>query len=347
MHSRHSPTASTLTPSPSVTIRPYAPGDETAILETFNRVYDEADPEFAARPESLWRWRYLANPAGQRIQLAVDAEGQVLAQYAGIPQRARIEGERTTITQGVDSMTTSEARGLSRSTLFVRTGEAFARAHCGPVGEGDPFVWGFPVPAAHRIGERFLDYQTLRSQTALILEPGQARLPSAPLEAEETTTIDRDFTTLFRQSTNRFDVIADRTAEVLQWRYLDHPTHEYRVGTVRDPEAPSVAQLKGFAVYRRAPFLGRECGILCDWLALPDAHVPLLSWASSLAADDGDLPLVAILPPWCEEFRAFQDFGFRVRPTPLLLVGRSFDKRRDLRFWTNSWYYTLGDSDLC
>jgi hypothetical protein len=53
-----------------------------------------------------------------------------------------------------------------------------------------------------------------------------------------------------------------------------------------------------------------------------------------------------ILPPWCEDFGALQELGMRVRPTRLLLVGRSFDRRLDLGYWARRWYYTLGDTDL-
>jgi hypothetical protein len=103
-------------------------------------------------------------------------------------------------------------------------------------------------------------------------------------------------------------------------------------------------ELAGFAVYGESPFEGRPAGILCDWLAAESAYGALLAWAAELA---GERPLVAVLPPWCAEFRAFQDLGFRVRPTSLLLAGRSYDRRYDPRFWTRHWYYTMGDSDLC
>lgn len=338
------PPSSPLPDPTSVQIRPYEPGDERAILETFNRVFAEVDPGFVARSSELWRWSTLANPAGLRLRLAVDARGRVLAQYAGRPQRVLLEGAPATITQCVDSMAAPEARALSRSTLFVRTGREFALAHGGPPGHGDPFMWGFPVPAARRIGERFLGYETIRRQTALLLDGDLEPLPPSSLRAEETTTIDRSWSEFSWRVAARYGAIGERTAEVLRWRYLEHPIHCYRLAIARDLSSPTPSALLGFAVVRRAAFEGRDSLLLCDWLALPDAWAPLLAWARHLAVGR---PLLAVLPPWCEEHAAFQDLGFRVRPTRLLLVGRSFDRRRDLRFWARSWYYTLGDSDLC
>ena len=65
---------------PPLTIREYRPGDEHAILATFNRVFAQIDPTFTPRTLASWRWQFEANPSGSRIFLALTEEGAVVSQ---------------------------------------------------------------------------------------------------------------------------------------------------------------------------------------------------------------------------------------------------------------------------
>jgi hypothetical protein len=57
-------------------IRPYRPGDEHAILRTFNLVFREVcGPGYVDRTLAQWRWAWLDNPIGHRISLAVADDG--------------------------------------------------------------------------------------------------------------------------------------------------------------------------------------------------------------------------------------------------------------------------------
>jgi hypothetical protein len=133
-----------------------------------------------------------------------------------------------------------------------------------------------------------------------------------------------------------------RDARYLRWRYLEHPELEFTLHEARD----EAGHLEGFSVGRRAVFEGREAWVVCDWLARAAARGPLLRAAVEAARRAGGLPVVLVLPPWCEDFADLQALGMRVRPTRLVLVGRSFDRALDLSYWAQRWYYTLGDSDL-
>ena len=329
--------------SRAITIRSYQPGDEAQILAAFDEVFSAVDPSFEARPPELWRWRFARNPAGQRISLALDDEGRVLAQYAGAPQLARLAGERSTFTQGIDSFARSEVRSLGRRGLFVRTGEHFATNFGGRLGEGDPWMWGFPVRSARRIGERYLGYEPLREQLALVLDGAPMDAEESPGEVREIDDPGPEFDAFFETQASRFGALAERDARALRWRYIDHPVHAYRLAQYRD----AGGTLRGFAVFAIRDFDGCRVGLLCDWLVEPEACAPLVNWAASLADRAGGLALVAILPPWCEEFDQLQDLGFRARRSPLFLVGRSYDRRFRPDFWAREWYYTIGDSDLC
>ena len=70
------------------TIRPYQPGDEQAIVESFNLVFREVCGEgYVDRDLAFWRWQFLENPCGNRITVGLTEASEVAAQYAGVPQR--------------------------------------------------------------------------------------------------------------------------------------------------------------------------------------------------------------------------------------------------------------------
>ena len=132
-------------------IRPYRPGDEHGILETFNVVFGEGDADFEPRTLAEWEWAFVRNPAGRRLWVA-EHEGAIVAQCAALPYRVRIDGRESSITQGVDSMVHPDhRRGLRRPGLFVATAKPFFAEFRGPA--KDVLHYGWPVEPAWRIGE--------------------------------------------------------------------------------------------------------------------------------------------------------------------------------------------------
>jgi len=323
-------------PSP-ITVRGYESGDEEQILAAFNRAFAAADPGFEPRSLAAWRWRFLENPAGRRIRLALDGRGAVVAQFAGLPQRALLDGEPAVFTQAVDSLAAPRA-DLGRSP-FVRAGERFRDDF-----RGDAWMWGYPERAALRIGRRCLGYERVRAQTALRgephrLEPGRA---GAGVEVEETTGFPAAVDGLFARVGARQRAIAVRDAETLDWRFARHPEHDYALGLAR-----AAGRLAGYAVCRPGRFDGESATLVCDWLAEPAAAPALVAWLAARARAGGSAPLLALFPPWSPEWARFQEAGFRVVPTRRTLVGKSFARGRDARWFARHWYVTLGDSDLC
>lgn len=326
-------------------VRAYRAGDEVQILEAFNRVNRELWPGFRERRIEAWRWRYLENPAGQRISLALDEAGRVLAQYAGTPQRLQLDGVPLHITQGIDSFSIPESRALGRSGSFVRAGEHFAESFGGRTDGGDPWMWGFPVPSARRVGERFLGYTAMRSQPVLEFVAQRAVESGAiatDIETESWQASAHEIQELFLRRGEGPTVMADRRAQALDWRYRRHPEHRYRLGLARD----SAGDLQGLAVWRAGEFEGREVGLICDWLCEPQAEAALLRWALAHTREAGLDCLLHLLSPHSASFESLQSLGFRARPSSLLMVGRSYDRAYPVSFWSEHWHYTLGDTDL-
>ncbi|MSR61536.1 MAG: hypothetical protein EXS08_03690 [Planctomycetes bacterium] len=326
------------------TIRAYQPGDELAILEAFNRIFARVDPSFTPRTLEEWRWSYARNPSGTRIQLAVTPEGRVLAQYAGLPQRALVDGQPTCFSQSVDSMADPEARKLAREPLFVQVGRAFDAAYGGEGAGQDMLMWGLPVPVAYRIGKKQLKYQLVRQQHKLSVALERLTLPASELVAEEPATLPPDTDALFARFAAERRALAVRDRAQLAWRFEQHPQHRYRIAAVRRAGA-----LVGLALYRKGAFDQAEDGLLVDWIVPAHdaaARLALLAWLAASARAEGCARLTTLFADTAPEWLAFQQHGFRVHATRYFLVAWSFSARHDLEWLAQHWYYTLGDTDL-
>ena len=343
---------------PPYTIREYRPGDEEAILDTFNRVFAGVDPGFVPRTLEEWRWTYLDNPSGWRISLAVTDDGRVISQYAGIAQRVLLDGEPGFFSQAVDSMTDPAfRRGLKAPGFFVLTGYPYADGYGGPPPDKDTIMWGLPVPPAWRIGKRYLKYELVRTQLELAAEVDALALPGVGSHGVTVDELDPaegfpgDVDELFRAHAERHLAMAVRDKAQLDWRYGRRPGYRYRAAVARRDGRPV-----GLTVQRSGAFDGRAGSLVCDWVVgRPTgagepfdlgAAVELLAWHRARAIADGQDRLVTLFPDTAAEWLAFQEVGFRVRDTSYFLVGRNYVKRYDMRWLRRHWYYTLGDTDL-
>ena len=338
---------------PELTVREYQPGDEVEILETFNRIFAAVDPGFRPRSLASWRWQFQESPSGSTILVAVTPEGKVAGQLANLLQRVRLtslDGRATrevTFSQAVDSMSDPALRqGLKRESLQARLGNAYAEQYAGE-GEGQhALLWGAPVPAAWRVGKRFIRYEVIRTQLALEVSPVELRVPSTRgVEVEVAEAFPDDTHELFERAAVGHGAIAVRDPAWLAWRDLRHPEHSYRVALARRG-----GTLAGYAIVRRGSFAtDAERLVLCDWLVPeeePDAARALLAWIAEEARRVDCDEIVTVFsdrrPPW----RMFQSVGFRAAPTPYAMVGREGARGYDMRWLNANWYYTLGDTDL-
>ncbi len=330
-----------------IEIRPYRPGDEQRILETFNRCFSDVDPNFEPRTLESWRWQYLKNPSGWRIMLALAPDGAVVSQYAGVGQRVAIGDRRVSFSQAVDSMTDpAYRRGLKAPGFFVLTGRPYAELYGGR-GEGQDLVmWGLPVPSAWRIGAKYLDYELVCNVNRLELDAerfGQVAAPGG-VHIEPFEAFDEGFDDLFEGWREGRAAIQVRDAAHLRWRYDACPTQTYtRLRAVRD------GATVGYLVVRPGAFDHLDGLLLCDHLTAhgdEEALLALLHAAVELARAGGHERILGMLPDAIPEYLTLQRAGFRVRTTSYFLVGRPYGRRYDMRWLYENWYYTLGDTDL-
>jgi hypothetical protein len=327
-------------------LREARPGDEERVLEAFNRSFASSDPAFRPRTLRAWRWRYRDAPDGSRAMLALAPDGAVVAHYAGIGQSLVLGGQRLQASQSVDSFVDPAHRaGLGRTTLFARTGAAYAERFGGDAPERDVLMWGLPAPAAWRIGRARLGYEFARSLLALVGDPARcAEAPAVGVELTEVERFPREVDALFDRLAPSLGLAALRDVRRLDWRYADHPEHTYRIALARGGGA-----LAGFAVYRRGSFDQKSGGLLCDWLVdreVPQAALALRGWLCERARADGERRIAALIPDCAPEWLDFQRAGWRVEPTRYVLVARSWRRSLPVEDLRASLWVALGDTDL-
>jgi len=326
----------------SYEIRPLQAGDESSLLECFHAAFPGTE-----RTLDEWRWAFEKNPAGQRVFVALHG-GRVVAQYAALPRKTWIDGGEHVFAEIVDSMVHPEHRaGLAQPGVFVETARAFFDAYGGR--ERDLVHYGWPVPRALRIGARFLRYAIVRTQCVLVKELGAGAAHAPQIGVAPIERFDYHSRWLWDRCAAEFGASTIRDAEYLNWRYCDHPRHEYRMLGARDAQGV----LRGLVVWRRADW-GRpepvpDLGLVADWLVPPaedEVGEALLAALEHAARTERVHALVALFPEGSPWFARFQEHGFRVQPSDYAMVARNFDARFDVHWLAEHWWYQLGDGDL-
>ena len=333
----------------SVTIRWYRPGDEHAILRTFNLVFREVcGPSYVDRTMEQWQWAYAHNPAGHRISLAVADDGTIASQYAGMPFVHDTPWGEQRFVHCVDSMTHPAFRsGLQTKSLFVETCMPFW-AHCITI--GDALFYGFPVDAAFRIGQRYLKYVMMTVVDYLIRDGAAGALPVANgLDVAKVDPVPADVGGLYETVRAEKRCLLRRDYRYLHWRYVQNPQRgDYEMWTVR-----RAGRLAGFMVLKPGSGLAPDSATIADWLvpeADPAAADALLAAAVRRQGDEKKQRLIAVFPSWSHEYRHLLSRGFVLTPSANWLQRRLVHNicvpQVTPGFLEQNWWWTLGDSDL-
>ncbi len=332
-----------------VTIRPYRPGDEHAILATFNRVFREVcGPDYVDRSLAQWQWAYLQNPIGHRISLAVADDGTIASQYAGMPFLYDTPWGGQRFVHCVDSMTHPEWRqGLKAKSLFVETCLPFW-AHS--IAIGDALFYGFPVDAAFRIGQRYLKYVLLGAIDYLIRDRSAPPLPAPRgVEVAKVDAVPPDVGGLYDAARADKRCLLRRDFRYLHWRYVENPQRaDYELWTAR-----RAGRLVGVMVLKPGSGLAPDAATIADWL-VPERDVEaadaLLAAAVQRQHEQGRQRLMTVFPGWSAEFALLRQRGFAVVPSANWLQRRLIhnicQQAITPEFLAEAWWFTLGDSDL-
>lgn len=324
-------------------MRRSSPDDAEAIAGLLTTVFGgDGTHEFGA---AWWHWKYGSNPAGFQGLVAHDVEGRIVGHFGGILLDVCVDNETLTFAQSCDTCTDpSVRRGLRNPGLFARLAQAYTSTYGIP--GGSAVMFGFPNRRATRIGNRYSDYWMLRQQWLLVSQGEASEGVDTGVEVHEVTSIDDDVSALCERLLPRYRCMTRRNARFLRWRFLDAPTSPYRITLARSTTDHA---LRAYAVHRLARLMDNDVGIVVDWLCDPDDHAAARSLQSVVRehyARLGRSIVVFLCPTSSPWFRAFQGFGFRVRPSPYMMTARPFVPQLEPRFLREHWYYTLADFDI-
>ncbi|MAE27602.1 MAG: hypothetical protein CMJ87_01290 [Planctomycetes bacterium] len=351
-------------------IGPLMLNEVPALLAAWNRAFGGGLVNFEPRTLAAWEARFAHNPAGLRSMVARDGE-DIICQYAADPQRARLHGEEVTFAQVVDTFVSPDLRGgLAGARLFLRTARAFFAEY--GAASGDVLYYGWPVPAARRLGVAQLEY-TMTDRLLLLGRevpgggtrdcgtgppnpvatagpgPGDAsRGASGPGEAVEVwgAAAWPELATekLFEACTADWDACVVRDSSWFKRRFQGRPGSQYQLLSMGEPRSP-----RALAVLRHGDWPLANTMTIVDWLVPPhesEAGELLAARALDLARAAGAAALVTHFPPRSVWFERFQAAGYSVHATDLFLVTRPFLRRLEPIWLRDHLWLQLSDTDL-
>jgi hypothetical protein len=327
-----------------VSIRPYRPADETAVLDLLSRSLGRGPA--GDRTPDFFRWKHLQNPFGESVMLVGEVEGRLAGLRAMMRWEFRAGDRSFHAVRAVDTATDPEQRGRGVfSTLTLAALDA--------LGEQVDFVFNTPNRASGagylKMGWRVVGRPRvgIRVRRPLRFVRGFRRSGQAPggppppvaaeTAAEALADGDAVAALLTEADEPPSSLHTPRSVDFLRWRYADAPGLDYRA--VRAGGSGLVL----FRVRRRGGLT--ECSIADLIVRRGDRRTAgrlLIRALRSAPVDHAS----CVFPPGSATRRAASLRGF-VRARGLLLTARPM--RQGLipdPTELSSWGLSLGDLEV-
>src|SRR5438093_7605854 len=203
-------------------IRPYQRGDEAAILDLFQRSFNQA------RSVEHWRWKYEDDPYGaEHISVAFQDGGMLVGHYAGYPVAFHRAGSDIVAHQIGDTMTDRSIRHIGRGPTSVlgQTALHFYETFCE---SKIAFNYGFNVDNIQKFSLRFLRsdrvepvayrYRDLRVAPLRRLTRLERYARGIRMEIVRETTA--EWNSLFARVAPQYGYLVRRDAKYVRWGNL-------------------------------------------------------------------------------------------------------------------------------
>ena len=274
-------------------IRDYAQGDEHAIVELLNTVFQGWPRVDAGSSLDYWRWKYEARVLPKKLITVLTTEDGVKACVHTLPVEIKLYDRLLSGSLGGDVAVHPDSRqkGFYKKTLDSMTKarrEAGIKFHYTVT--GNPIIMDmfkkrgdftqFPVPLVNLVQIKDIDLQLekMPRDYPFITKLGYtgvsilSRLSNPELRIEaESVEVDKmeKFTEaadkLWEKLSPGYDLIIKRDKDYLNWRYLDPRSGDYRV-----TQASKDGELLGYIVTRINRYrTDYPVGYIVDLLALP------------------------------------------------------------------------------
>jgi GNAT superfamily N-acetyltransferase len=353
-------------------VRPYRPGDETRIIELFERTFGR--PMGRGENAEHWKWEFLSNPSGRVAVLLAECGPRLAAQYAVLPLRVQMNGVVRDAALSLDTATDPDFRGRG---LFPRLAR---QLYSDLAADGFAAVFGFPNAASAPIFFRKLGWAELAPFPLLVkLSPGAVarvlaskgtpgrfaapfakavwsvmnrRVRAVPrsFESEPVADFPEESDALWERARTGKRICVVRDRRYLSWRYSRHPDGVYRSHVLRER-----GSLVGSLVMLVEERFSLRSAFVMDLLAeesRPDVAAALVSLAESRAQAEGAEIVSGLMFPGTVAYGALRAAGFIPVPRRFLPQEVHFGvcplapgADESLLRTRSNWYVTWGDAD--
>jgi len=340
-------------------VRPAEVNGEGAALTAFLSAYLSPDAT-----DARFEWLYCKNPEGMaRAWVACEAEtGRIVGIAAAFPRRIRCRGEEV---QGYvlgdfcihpDYRSLGPALALQRRSLedLSREGAGFVfdfpstsmlaiykRLRIEP--QKSSIRFAKPLRADRQIQKRFPNSATARAMAAaanatLRLRDARLGRSSDWTIAEETSPCGEEFTRAFRQWAPRMGICANRSADYLNWRFMQHPQRRYQLLTARKG-----GSLCGYLIYQWA---GEDATVVDLFAEEDQVCKALLIETIAIMRHCGVNTLSAPFLQSHAGREILEDCGFQPRESaPVMLLTLPWAVNHKGDHGLDHWYLTHGDRE--
>ena len=316
------------------------------------------------RKSLFWKWQYLQNPTGPRpcpmfiLQNKSEGKPEIIAFNGIVPMEVKIGDKLHAAYWSCDTFVKPSFRGQGIGQELTKKKE-----------ETFPLLLAFnPTPvnrhnyekhgwfAYDRISEFYyvlsanspLEYIKLLNQTLLRIKgyfQHHKVAPNYKYELAPASEVIEELAAKWKHYREQYTNAVERSSEYLNWRYVSHPTAEYRAVVTRDREDN---KLHSAVLYR----LGKNLRLV-DYIG-PNDDIGtkiemvkcLLTFATSA---ESKVKMLGCITSHRGLAQALSICGFRRVPSTIaVLMKCNLEKYSELNHsqLSNDWFFMGGDSDL-
>lgn len=277
-------------------------------------------------------WWYERNPTGPRL-LSLVLDGDRVAGASGMSlYRVRLGGEESLVAFALDAATHADYRGKGLwSVLELHNEQECARA-------GAAAVLGFPNPVSGPILVGKLGWRHL-ARLRLWARPLSLRASESTWRdggGDTLARFDAEAEDVYRRASTRWTNHVVRSADYLNWRFVDSP-RPYRILAARRD-----GRLQGWAVVTHKRFQGRAVGVVADLVARDDRSASSLLRRAARSVRAQALVALVSRP----ERGRYLAAGFVPTHKAIRFIGKPLAPDVELAADRDAWHLVLGDADI-
>ncbi len=338
--------------------------EKNQILSLVKNIYKG----FRASPDSHFEWMYRNNPYGQGIILLAKDEkknNSIIGVEPIIPLNLLVDGQTVKGSLSLGSAVDVDYRGQG---IFSKLVSKLSKVS---LNNNIVCIYGVPNDQSFKI---FInnDFRHLGKLPLLVKPLRFSKYFKQPLSTilspfdvvwkvhnnnnqvtQLSESFDQEFVNLVSKASKRIRVLQKRDKEYLQWRYVNHPSHKYRIFILKEKSV-----LKGYIITRKTKINGKPVGVILDFLV--DAEIKnkeklkdLIRFALIDLWNQGVSVVIATCGKNMLENELLRQTGFfsipdSFKPEPLYFIINNFNSKNENAkklIIPDNWFFSFGDYD--